>query len=230
MRAPLGLLRGCPGRRSSGDLRPTTAGRGLPSSARCRPSSCCLLEVPASARGASKACRRRLPAGSSEPAVRDSSSSPGSAAAQRETGLPSLRRRGPCPAGRRASRARGSLPGRRANLDLYRKHRPRLRCDEPCAQRPVHVLGCLSPPASTGIRGGPYPPDRGCGLDLRAVTGARRVRPLRAPTMNEAPTYGCASLEERGWTSRTDPFSTSRAPQVSTPRDVSSIQGTSRVR
>ena len=51
--------------------------------------------------------------------------------------------------------------------------------------------GVSPPPASTGIRGGPYPPDRGCGLDLRAVTGARSVRPLHAPTMNEAPSYGC---------------------------------------
>ena len=47
-------------------------------------------------------------------------------------------------------------------------------------------------PASTGIRGGLHPPDRVCGLDLRAIAhdGSVDVRPIHAPTMNEAPAYG----------------------------------------
>lgn len=47
-------------------------------------------------------------------------------------------------------------------------------------------------PASTGIRGGVNPTDRRCGLDLRAVAhdGSVDVRPIHAPTMNEAPAYG----------------------------------------
>jgi len=47
-------------------------------------------------------------------------------------------------------------------------------------------------PASTGIQGAVPPSDRGCGLDLRALSGKGniRVRPIHASTMNEAPTYG----------------------------------------
>jgi enamine deaminase RidA (YjgF/YER057c/UK114 family) len=47
-------------------------------------------------------------------------------------------------------------------------------------------------PASTGIQGIPHPPDRRCGLDLRAIAAGAKVgiRPLHAPTMNEAPSYG----------------------------------------
>lgn len=47
-------------------------------------------------------------------------------------------------------------------------------------------------PASTGIRGVVHPPDRVCGLDLRAIAhdGSVEVRPIHAPTMNEAPAYG----------------------------------------
>jgi enamine deaminase RidA (YjgF/YER057c/UK114 family) len=52
--------------------------------------------------------------------------------------------------------------------------------------------GIVSPPASTAIRGVPFPADRACGLDLRAVagTGKRRVTPFRISSMNEASTYG----------------------------------------
>lgn len=51
--------------------------------------------------------------------------------------------------------------------------------------------GIAPPPASTGISGVPFPPDRACGLDLRAVTGGgRRLTALRSGTMNEAPSYG----------------------------------------
>jgi enamine deaminase RidA (YjgF/YER057c/UK114 family) len=48
------------------------------------------------------------------------------------------------------------------------------------------------PPASTGIGGMPFPPDRACGLDLRAIggEGKRRVTRLRSEGMNEAPSYG----------------------------------------
>lgn len=47
-------------------------------------------------------------------------------------------------------------------------------------------------PASTGIRGSLHPPDRICGLDLRAVgsKGKAGVRAIHAPTLNEAPSYG----------------------------------------
>lgn len=47
-------------------------------------------------------------------------------------------------------------------------------------------------PASTGIRGAVHPPDRVCGLDLRAIAhdGSVEVRTIHAPTMNEAPAYG----------------------------------------
>jgi enamine deaminase RidA (YjgF/YER057c/UK114 family) len=52
--------------------------------------------------------------------------------------------------------------------------------------------GIHPPPASTGIRGVPFPPDRACALDLRAIggSGPLRVTPFGSPTMNEAPTYG----------------------------------------
>ncbi len=52
--------------------------------------------------------------------------------------------------------------------------------------------GIVTPPASTAIRGVPFPADRACGLDLRAVagTGTRRVTPFRISSMNEASTYG----------------------------------------
>ena len=52
--------------------------------------------------------------------------------------------------------------------------------------------GIDPPPASTGIQGVPFPPDRGCSLDLRAVAGAGplKVAPFLTPTMNEAPSYG----------------------------------------
>jgi enamine deaminase RidA (YjgF/YER057c/UK114 family) len=48
------------------------------------------------------------------------------------------------------------------------------------------------PPASTGIQGVPFPPDRACALDLRAIggSGPLQVSPFGSPTMNEAPTYG----------------------------------------
>jgi enamine deaminase RidA (YjgF/YER057c/UK114 family) len=61
-------------------------------------------------------------------------------------------------------------------------------------------------PASTGIRGAVHPPDRTCGLDLRAIShdGRVKVRPIHAPTMNEAPVYGsdfsrgtCVTIEDR---------------------------------
>jgi enamine deaminase RidA (YjgF/YER057c/UK114 family) len=47
-------------------------------------------------------------------------------------------------------------------------------------------------PASTGIRGMAWPPDRRCTMDLVAYDGpgVGAVRPLHAPTMNEAPEYG----------------------------------------
>jgi len=47
-------------------------------------------------------------------------------------------------------------------------------------------------PASTGIQGGVYPPDRSVGLDLYALRAARPapVEALGALTMNEAPAYG----------------------------------------
>ncbi len=52
--------------------------------------------------------------------------------------------------------------------------------------------GVLPPPASTGIGGIPDLPDRACGLDLRAMTrpGTTGVRPIRAASMCEAPSYG----------------------------------------
>jgi len=52
--------------------------------------------------------------------------------------------------------------------------------------------GVLTPPASTAIRGLPFPADRACGLDVRAVagTGRRRVTPFRISAMNEASAYG----------------------------------------
>ena len=48
------------------------------------------------------------------------------------------------------------------------------------------------PPASTGIGGVPFPPDRACGLDLRAIHGGGDVGVTRLSTgrMNEAPSYG----------------------------------------
>jgi len=48
------------------------------------------------------------------------------------------------------------------------------------------------PPASTGIRGHLFPPDRLCGMDLIAIQPIDRVhvRTIHAPTMNEAPSYG----------------------------------------
>jgi enamine deaminase RidA (YjgF/YER057c/UK114 family) len=48
------------------------------------------------------------------------------------------------------------------------------------------------PPASTGIRGVPYPPWRDCCMDLRAIgwRGRLSVQPIHAPTLNEAPAYG----------------------------------------
>jgi enamine deaminase RidA (YjgF/YER057c/UK114 family) len=47
-------------------------------------------------------------------------------------------------------------------------------------------------PASTGIQGVPFPPDRACALDLRAVVGEKGLRatPIHADTMNEASAYG----------------------------------------
>lgn len=50
----------------------------------------------------------------------------------------------------------------------------------------------LPPPASTGIGGVPETPGRDCALDLIAAAGDRErvMRPLHAPTMNEAPAYG----------------------------------------
>lgn len=46
-------------------------------------------------------------------------------------------------------------------------------------------------PASTGIHGGSFSPDRGCMLDLRAISvDGRSIRTLHSPTMNEAPVYG----------------------------------------
>jgi len=47
-------------------------------------------------------------------------------------------------------------------------------------------------PASTGVGGVPFPPDRACGLDLRAIGGPEgpRVTRLRSDGMNEAPSYG----------------------------------------
>ena len=52
--------------------------------------------------------------------------------------------------------------------------------------------GIVAPPASTAIRGVPFPPDRGCALDLRAFAGSGplRVTPFRVPAMNEAALYG----------------------------------------
>ena len=52
--------------------------------------------------------------------------------------------------------------------------------------------GVLPPPASTGIGGTPDPPDRACGLDLRAIArgGDVQVSPIGAPSMCEAPDYG----------------------------------------
>ena len=52
--------------------------------------------------------------------------------------------------------------------------------------------GVDSPPASTGIGGIPDPPDRACGLDLRAIArgGAVQIRPIGAASMCEAPSYG----------------------------------------
>ena len=54
--------------------------------------------------------------------------------------------------------------------------------------------GIDPPPASTGIRGVPHPAGRPCGLDLRAIAGGGMtrvgIRPIGAPTMNEAPEYG----------------------------------------
>jgi enamine deaminase RidA (YjgF/YER057c/UK114 family) len=47
-------------------------------------------------------------------------------------------------------------------------------------------------PASTGIQGIAWPRDRGCAMDLVAYdgSGVGAVRPIHAPTMNEAPEYG----------------------------------------
>jgi enamine deaminase RidA (YjgF/YER057c/UK114 family) len=47
-------------------------------------------------------------------------------------------------------------------------------------------------PASTGIQGIPWPPDRRCAMDLVAYDGpgVGAIRPIHAPTMNEAPDYG----------------------------------------
>lgn len=52
--------------------------------------------------------------------------------------------------------------------------------------------GVRPAPASTGIQGVVYPPDRKCGLSLTTIVGRKRVpsRPVHAPTMNEAPSYG----------------------------------------
>lgn len=49
------------------------------------------------------------------------------------------------------------------------------------------------PPASTGIQGTPYPPDRQCGMGLIAVQGsdaAVSVRQVQSPAMGEAYAYG----------------------------------------
>ncbi|MEW6749597.1 MAG: RidA family protein [Candidatus Latescibacterota bacterium] len=55
-------------------------------------------------------------------------------------------------------------------------------------------------PASTGIQGGVYPPDRGGALDLYALRARRpvQIRPMHAPTLNEAWSYG--SSFSRGMT------------------------------
>ena len=54
--------------------------------------------------------------------------------------------------------------------------------------------GIHPPPASTGIQGIPYPPDRACSLDLLAIRGEEYPKTARmyCPTMNEAPDYGSA--------------------------------------
>jgi len=53
-------------------------------------------------------------------------------------------------------------------------------------------LGVERLPASTGIQGGVYPPDRGGCMDLYALRTERpvRVEMMHAPTLNEAPVYG----------------------------------------
>jgi enamine deaminase RidA (YjgF/YER057c/UK114 family) len=47
-------------------------------------------------------------------------------------------------------------------------------------------------PASTGIQGIVWPPDRRCSMDMVAYDGPAvgAIRPIRAPTMNEAADYG----------------------------------------
>ncbi len=47
-------------------------------------------------------------------------------------------------------------------------------------------------PASTGIQGATYPTERGCAMDLYAITGGRprEIEVMHAPTLNEAPSYG----------------------------------------
>jgi enamine deaminase RidA (YjgF/YER057c/UK114 family) len=54
------------------------------------------------------------------------------------------------------------------------------------------VHGVQPVPASTGIRGGPHPADRLCAMDLVAYDATPRAafKPIHAPTMNEAPSYG----------------------------------------
>lgn len=47
-------------------------------------------------------------------------------------------------------------------------------------------------PASTGIQGVPFPPERTYSLDIRAVSAGAPVVPIHSPTMNEAPRYGSA--------------------------------------
>ncbi len=60
-------------------------------------------------------------------------------------------------------------------------------------RRETYARYGVSPsPASTGIQGHLYPPDRLCGMDLLAIEPLDRVRvrTLHSPTMNEAPSYG----------------------------------------
>ena len=61
------------------------------------------------------------------------------------------------------------------------------------ARRDFFAARSLAPvPASTGIRGGAWPKDRRCTMDLVAYDGpgVGAIRPLHAPTMNEAREYG----------------------------------------
>jgi len=68
--------------------------------------------------------------------------------------------------------------------------------------------GVSPAPASTGIKGHAYPPDRLCAMDLLAIEpiDSVRVRTLHAPTMNEAPSYGsdfCRGMTVQTRTRRT---------------------------